>query len=235
MNIQAATCSAFALFSLLAPPAMAAQIVNFDFDAGTGNFVNPSNIAANPGITNVSTWSDRDGALILPSMTSPGGLVGNPNTGRAIAATSFGPGSLVGNEFRFSFGVVGTLSLTDFSFWQQGSNGTNGAGPSSWSLFINNQQVATGATTLGMPGGAVSGGLALTGLTGTVNLRIFASGAANDATATWRVDNFILNGSVVPPAAGGTKQVPLPLGALAALALCLAYAGTDRLSGQRAG
>ena len=215
MNKKDIYAGLLALSSLASAPAFAASIVNFTFDDGSRDannipvFVNGHDIAANAGITNVSTWSDRDGAFLNTVITGPlatdvtqGGLVGNPNTGRSVAARSFGTGGTAGNEFRFSFTVLGSLSLSDFSFWEQGSNGPNGNGPSAWTLFINDTNVASGAATRGNPGGDHNGLLSLSGLTGNVNVRIFASGAANDATATWRIDNFILNGAVAP--------VPLP-------------------------
>jgi hypothetical protein len=190
----------FGLLSLTAANAMAATIVQYAFDSGTATLLNPGVSVSDPSISNISAWTDRDGALIA------NGLVGNPNTGRAIGATSFGTGAVAGNEFRFSFDVNGTLSLNSFSFWEQGSAGGNGLGPSAWTLFINDLQVASGPTQLGQPGGSRSGSLVafsqLQNLTGTVNFRLFASGAANDTDATWRVDNFTLEGTVQP--------VPLP-------------------------
>lgn len=199
MNNKGTIAGLFALSTLASAPTFAASIVNFTFDAGTNVFVNGHDIAANPDISSISAWSVRDGALIS------NGLTGKPNTGRAIGATSFGAGAgsdAEGNEFRFSFDVTGKLSLTSFSFWEQGSNGPNGTGPTLWELFINDSSVASGNGFPGNPGAEHSGTLALSNLLGTVNVRIFAKGASNDATATWRVDNFVLEGSVAP--------VPLP-------------------------
>ena len=201
--------AALALSVLNPLAAHATTIVTYTFDSGSATLVNPGVSVSDPNITNISAWTDRDNALVA------NGLVGNPSTGRAIAATSFGSGGNPGNEFQFSFTVNGTLALDGFSFWEQGSNGNNGSGPGSWALFVNSQQVATGNTVLGQPGGSESGPLSLTGLTGVVNVGIFASGASNDTTATWRVDNFTFTGNVsavpLPPALllFGSALVPL--------------------------
>lgn len=187
--------------SVLSPlTAHATTIVTYTFDSGSATLVNPGVSVNDPNITNISAWTDRDNGLVA------NGLVGNPNSGRAIAATSFGSGVPSGNEFQFSFTVNGTLALDGFSFYEQSSNGPNGAGPTGWTLFINNQQVATGNTIFNSHTTSDMGTLSLTGLTGNVNFAIFASGASNDTTATWRVDNFTLTGTV--------SAVPLPPGLL---------------------
>jgi len=188
-----------ALSSLASAPAFAASVVNFTFDAGTNVLVNGHDVAAHPDISNISAWSVRDGVSV------DNGLTGKPNTGRALGGRNFGTGGVgdpEGNEFRVSFDVIGSLSLDSFSFWEQGSSGPNGLGPVSWILFINDINVGSGSATQGNGGQDHSGGLNLSDLTGTVNVRVFATGAANDATATWRIDNFALEGTVAP--------VPLP-------------------------
>ena len=98
--------------------------------------------------------------------------------------------------------MAGQLSLTNFSGWEQGSTGPNGSGPTAWDVFVNDTSVASGSGFAGNPGADHAGSLNLSDLTGTVNVRIFAKGASNDATATWRIDNFIREGSVA--------LVPLP-------------------------
>jgi hypothetical protein len=198
--------------------AQAATLVNFTFNDGS-TFVNPADTALNPDVTVLGQWTVRDGSLLALGLNGQGG------TGRAIGANSFGDntdGTPAGNVFSFQFTTTGKLDLTAFSFWEQGSSGANGLGPSAWTLSINGSQVATGAATRGNPGGDQNGLLALTGLTGTVTVEIGASGAANNASATWRVDNFVLQGTVQP--------VPLP----ATLPLLAAGAGLLALRRRRA-
>lgn len=214
MNKKDLYAGLVALSTLAGAPAFAASIVNFTFDAGTAVLVNAHDIAANADISNISAWSVRDGLL------SNNGLTGKPNTGRAFGATSFGAGTLSdpeGNEFRFSFEVAGKLSLTSFSFWEQGSNGPNGSGPTTWELLINDTQVASGSGFAGNPGADHTGNLALGDLIGTVEVRIFARGASNDATATWRIDNFILEGAVAPVPVPVPAALPMLVAALGLL------------------
>lgn len=219
MNRKDIYAGLVALSTLASAPAFAASIVNFTFDAGNATLANPHDIAANPDISNITPWSVRDGVL------SSNGLTGKPNSGRAIGATSFGAAKDAdpeGNEFRFSFDVHGRLALTGFSFWEQGSSGPNGTGPTSWEMFVNGGSVATGAGFQGNPGLDHSGLLNLGNLTGTVNVSIFAKGAVDNPlslvpTATWRIDNFILEGTVAPvplPA-----SLPMLIGALGMLGM----------------
>ena len=178
-------------------------IVTYAFDDGT-SFLNPGVTVSDPAIT-TGAWTDNAGTI-----QSLKGQSGSPGD-YAIAATNF----VGGNTFHFSITVnSGSLSLDGYSFWQQGSGGSKGNGPTDWALSINNQQVATGSTVLGSPGGAESGPLTLAGLTGTVDFAISATGATADS-ATWRVDNFSLTGNVsavpLPPALFLFSSALLPL------------------------
>ncbi|MGE0860190.1 MAG: hypothetical protein AB7I01_12055 [Gammaproteobacteria bacterium] len=235
--------------------AEAATLVDFTFDDGSTVlidevpvpvFVNPRNIAVAAGITNVSAWSDRDGAFIVTTETAMGGLRGKPrpgdlNDGRAAAARSFGAGSgganQPGNELIFTFDVLGVVTIDGFKFDEQGSSGGNGRGPSAWKLFVSDDplgidfvELGSGTATRGSygthcadPTGADCDGTLLDvgGLTGTITVRILATGAENDDRATWRVDNFQLTGTVAP--------VPLP----ATLPLLAAGAGLLALRRRR--
>jgi hypothetical protein len=193
-HLMLAACAACAG---AAGTAQAATLVNFTFNAGNV-FVNPADTALNPDVAVLGPWTVRDGALIAAGLNGQGG------TGRAIGAQSFGGADATpaGNAFSFQFTTTGKLALTEFSFWEQGSSGANGLGPTDWTLSINGNPVASGAATQGNPGGAHDGVLALTGLTGVVTVEIAAFGAANNATATWRIDDFVLAGTVQP--------IPLP-------------------------
>lgn len=205
-----AACAAIAC---TAGNAQAATLVNFSFNDGNV-FVNPADTALNPDVTVLGPWTVRDGSLIAA------GLNGQGNSGRAIGANSFGDdtdGTPAGNVFTFQFTTTGKLDLSAFSFWEQGSSGPNGVGPSDWTVSINGTQVAAGAATRGNPGGVQTGSLTLSDLMGTVTVEIGATGAANNATATWRVDNFVLEGSVQPVPLPAT--LPLLAGAAGLLAL----------------
>lgn len=212
----------FGLLSFVASNVTAATIVQYLFDDGVYNidpavdkpFLNPGVSVSDPNIGAISAWTDTDGTL-----TSLAGF-SLDNRGKAVAARDWHDG----NSFSFSFTVAGgyALNLDGFSFNEQASNGGQGLGPTAWSMFINGAEVANGAGFRGNPGALRSGPLSLTGLTGTVSLRIFATGSEdnnpNDAVdtapnATWRIDNFTLTGA--------TTAVPLP----ASLPLLLAAIG----------
>jgi len=159
-------------------------------------------IYANPGldptsivpaaITAISSWSDLAGTLIeVPPFTGPDpvfltnddGLNGL-NQSRAVAARGWD--TVTANAFVFTLTIVSgfSLSIDQISFFQQGSNGGQGLGPTSWQMFINGTQAHLGDT-------ATRGSLTqrtldssnsflntmATDLEGTVEFRIFATGA----------------------------------------------------------
>lgn len=193
--------------------AEAATLVNFSFNDGNV-FVNPADTALNPDVTVLGPWAVRDGSLLASGLNGQGG------TGRAIGANSFGDatdGTPAGNVFSFQFTTSGLLDLTALRFWEQGSGGANGNGPDAWTVTINGDQVASGAATRSNPGSEHLRALSLSGLTGTITVLIGATGAANNATATWRVDNFVLEGTVQPIPLPAT--LPLLAGAAGLLAL----------------
>ena len=168
------------------------------FENTTGDTLdNPGFTLKSDAIEEVSPWTARD----TNTLTSLKGFGPTENRGIAIAATSFDDG----NEFHFSItvGAHQAINLTGFSFKEQGSNGPNGSGPGTWQMFIGATQVADGTGTLGNPGGSHDGSLTLNGLTGTIEFRIPAQGAGA-TTATWRIDDFILRGTV---AGGGNDTV----------------------------
>lgn len=175
----------------------------FNDAASVGTFLNPG---LDPGLVlpvelgGFSAWSDADSTLTI--------LNGQSGTDKAVAARSWHDG----NSFLFSFEVAAgsKFAIDQISFWQQGSNGAQGNGPSSWTMAINGQQVGSGAATRGNPGGelTLTSGLP-SDLTGTVAFSIFATGATDGtgtaSNATWRIDNFTITGNVAP--------VPLPAAA----------------------
>jgi hypothetical protein len=192
----------------------------FNSAATPGTFLNPG---LDPGLTLPATltgftaWSDSETVSTLTNLN------GQSGSDKAIAARSWHDG----NAFNFSFDVAAgsRLSITQIDFWQQGSSGGQGNGPTNWTMSINGQQIGSGTTTLGNQAqqvGSRSLSFAATPieLGGAVAFRIFATGATDGAgtasNATWRVDNFTITGDVAP--------VPVPAAvwlmgsALAALA-----------------
>lgn len=184
--------------------------IKYLFDNATNtSYANPgldTTVSLTPALLNFSAWSDADGTLIQSSpISASDGLLGQNSTGRAVAARSWHNG----NAFNFSFEIAAgsKLNINQISFWEQGSNGGQGLGPTAWTLSINGQQVGSGSAFRGNPGAShvLDSGLP-TELDGVVALSIFATGAANSATspadnsanASWRIDNFTITGSVAP-------------------------------------
>jgi len=173
----------------------------FNGAATPGTFLNPGldpSLAIPATLTTFTAWSDTDSTLT--------NLNGQSGTDKAIAARSWHDG----NAFNFSFGVAAgsRLSISQIDFWQQGSNGAQGNGPTSWTMSINGQQIGNGTTKLGNPGEARSLSFAANPLAfeGAVAFSIFATGATDGtgtaSNATWRIDNFTITGNVAP--------VPIP-------------------------
>lgn len=180
--------------------------IKYLFDNATNtSYANPgldSTLSIDPALGNFSAWTDADGTLIQTDpIQATNGLQGQGGTGRAVAARSWHDG----NTFNFSFDVAAgsRLSLSQINFFEQGSSGAQGLGPTSWKLSINGQQVGAGSAFRGNPGAEriLDTGLP-TDLTGTVAFSIFATGSENGsgvaANATWRIDNFTLTGDVAP-------------------------------------
>lgn len=160
-------------------------VVYYDFDDGTNTFTNSPEATAT-GIS-ASAWSVEDGSITSPQ--------GNPSSGESISSNGFD--DLDGNAFNFSLTITGgTLNLTAFHF----DDDASGSGATNWELFINNVSVATGLTSADFLANH-TGDLSISGLTGTVDVRLLGTGASG-GTGTWRIDNFVLTGSYVPtPAA----------------------------------
>lgn len=189
--------------------AAALTLLNFDFQDVSGVlFSNPGVASKVAAISDVSPWTTRIADTLLA-----GGLKGfdpEPTRGLALGAEGFdGHGTPSadddGNDLTFSFTIAPEqrIDISGFSFNEQSSNGARGDGPGAWQLHINGELVSFGSAFFGNPGGHHSGDIehaALTGLTGAVTVVISASGATT-STATWRIDDFILTGTV---GGGGT-------------------------------
>ena len=179
----------------------AATLVLFDFnDAANTLELTPEVIA--PGVT-ASLFSDTAGTL-----TSGAG-----NPGRAVSARTW----LDGNAWHFTLEPLPgyTLSLDGFSFDDLAS----GTGPKTWTLQIEGDSAATGATTtsvFGTHGGAFAPGSS----TSPIGIALLGTGASSNS-GTWRIDNFALTGVVAP--------VPVPA------AFVLLLSGIAGLVGLRIG
>ena len=173
------TTSAFFLATIAYCNITAASttIVSYDFEDTAGSFEN----AAETSISEVepSPWIDVHGSL-----TSFGG-----NPGRALAARTF----LDGNTLILVMNVLTgfSIDLDGYSFDHQAS----ASGPTSWDLKINGVPINSGATTTSFTN--VSGGLALHDLTDPIVVELFGF-AASSNSGTYRLDNFVLTGSVTP-------------------------------------
>ncbi len=186
------------------PAAQAATILLYDFDQPDPPppplfaFQNAPESTA-PNIS-AGPWSIRDAAF-LPT-------IGNPNL--AIQGFSWdgavGPDP-VGNRFRFTITVAPgfSLSLNSVSFDDQRFDVLGVVGPTSWSLSINGTSVLSGQSTdptnngFGWTSRTVGFG-PVTGLTGSFFVDLFAFGATPilGNAQVWNVDNFQLEGVVVP-------------------------------------
>jgi hypothetical protein len=194
------------LFGAVQGASAAPVTIKYLFDNATNtSYDNPgldSTLNIDPALGNFSAWTDADGTLIQTTpIQATNGLQGQGSTGRAVAARSWHDG----NSFNFSFDIAAgsRLSLSQIDFFEQGSSGAQGLGPTSWTLSINGQEVGAGSAFRGNPGAVrtLNAGLP-TDLTGTVAFSIFATGSENGsgvaANATWRIDNFTLSGDVAP-------------------------------------
>lgn len=188
----------------------------FNSTATPGTFLNPGldpNLVIPTALTAFTAWSDTDSTLT--------NLNGQSGTDKSIAARSWHDG----NSFNFAFEVAAgsKLNITQLDFWQQGSNGAQGNGPTNWTMSINGQQIGSGTTKLGNPGESRSLSFAADPLeyVGAVAFSIFATGATDGtgsaANATWRIDNFTITGNVAPvPVPGAAWLLGSALVALAA-------------------
>lgn len=165
-------------------------------------FTNPGVTSSAGAIASVTPWQAYGAATLLPDAEQLQGF-GAPERGKAIGVTALDDVTPGGFEFLLTVAEGERIDLSGFAFKEQSSNGNRGQGPTAWSLFIAGAAVANGQATLGNPGGAHEGELHLAGLTRQVRITLTATGALVD-TATWRVDDFTLVGTV---GGGGDDRV----------------------------
>ena len=185
IKIRRALRAAFFTLVLSFAPAVYADVtlVTYDFDDANGEFENQAEIL-NANLA-ASAWSDLQGSL-----TS---FTGDP--GRALAARTFQTGNTLSLLIDIAPGSVVNLSAYAFDHLASSS------GPSDWSLSINDALVSSGTTSTSF----ITQSATLDEISITDQIRIALSGSgASSNSGTYRIDNFVLNGTVsaVPIAPG---------------------------------
>lgn len=170
------------LFLILISTTARSQVYMHDF----GN----SPISAHPYIItpavfqsslSASSWTNSTGAW-----TSYTG-----NTGEALGMANSGGAASVSLSFNIASGYK--LNISSFNFWCQRS----ATGAQNWSMLINGIAVGAGAIpTTGAAIGTTNVLNPVNSLSGTVTVLILLSGASG--SGTFRLDDFTLNGTVVP-------------------------------------
>ncbi|MFT4561695.1 MAG: hypothetical protein ACI9BW_001437 [Gammaproteobacteria bacterium] len=153
------------------------DIVSFDFDDSNGSFENAPEIL-NFGLATLP-WAVQRGTLTDFS--------GSPSSGRAIGARSFVDGNSLIFELIVEHGF--SASIDGYAFEHLAS----ASGPSAWEFWIDGSVYSGG----GLSGNydLVNGALSLEDLTGSVFIAV-AGSAASSNSGTYRLDNFVLTGTV---------------------------------------
>ncbi len=154
-------------------------IISYDFEDPSGVFENePETVVS--GIDALA-WFDRHSSLT--------NFTGNPSSGRALAARTF----LEGNTLTLILDVAPGFStnLDGYSFDHLAS----ASGPVIWDLKVNAIHIAAGNTSTSFSN--VNDDLALSDITNRITVELSASGATSNS-GTYRVDNFVLTGTVTP-------------------------------------
>jgi hypothetical protein len=128
-----------------------------------------------------SSWSNS-----TSSFTSYAG-----SSGEAIAIANSGGTPVITLSFNVAAG--NKVNVSSFNFWRQRST----TGAQNWSMTINGIAVGSGTNPeTGAAIGTTAVSNPVNNLTGTVSVVITLSGASG--TGTFRLDDFTLNGTVVP-------------------------------------
>jgi hypothetical protein len=210
--------------------ALAATATPFEFTflfrdtvGGVTAFANPGLDPGKPvpgAIVGSLVWGNENGTF------EAAGLKGqDAGTDFALAATDW----QTGNAFTLNFSVAPgfVLDLDSITFAEQASGGSRGTGPNAWTLFVGNPgslvDVGSGS---GIPSAytnqSITDASLPDALTGDVAVRLFATGATA-STATWRIDNFTVSGSLT--------AVPVPAAAWLFGSALLGLAGLRRRAG----
>ncbi len=173
------------IFSFLISFGLKAQIYQENFGTSLIS-VHPYTPVAGTYTSNANLgsflWANSTGAWI--SFTG--------SAGQAISLNNSGGTPTI--TFSFAVAPGYEASISSFSFWRQRST----TGAQNWSMTINGSAVGAGTVATS---GAGTGNIAVStanNLTGTVTIVLSLSGATG--TGTFRLDDFTLNGTVVPAA-----------------------------------
>ncbi len=140
--------------------------------------VAPTTLDAN---LNTSSWSNSNSVW-----TSFAG-----SSGQAIALINSSGTPTITLTFNVAAGFQATI--TSFDFWRQRST----TGAQNWSMTINGISVGSGTVpTTGAAIGTTAVGSPVNNQTGTITVIMSLSGASG--TGTFRLDDFTLNGTVIP-------------------------------------
>jgi hypothetical protein len=154
----------------------------YQHDFGTTTIsAHPYTVAPTVFAANLSSSSWTNGASSWTNFTG--------SSGQAIANSSIS-GS---NPWTLTFNVAAgyAVSITSFNFWRQSSQSTN-----NWSMTINGISVGSGSIpTSGAAIGTTNVANQVSNLTGTVTVVLTFGGTL---TGSMRIDDFILNGYVLP-------------------------------------
>jgi len=135
-----------------------------------------SNLSASSWTNSTGTWTSYAG-----------------NTGEALGMANSGGAASVSLSFNIASGYK--LNISSFNFWCQRS----ATGAQNWSMLINGIAVGSGAIpTTSAAIGTTNVLNPVNNLSGTVTVLILLSGASG--SGTFRLDDFTLNGSIVPNA-----------------------------------
>ena len=135
-----------------------------------------SNLSGSSWTNSIASWTNYAG--------SSGEALGMSNSGGAASVT-----------LTFTVAAGYKINITSFDFWRQRS----ATGAQNWSITING--IAVGAGTIPTTGAAIGTTAVINpvnNLAGTITIVISLSGAT--ATGTFRLDDFTLNGTVIPNA-----------------------------------
>ena len=161
-----------------------AQLYLHDFGSST-IAAHPYNTAPSILQSNLSGSSWTNSTLAWTSYAG--------SAGEAIALSNSSGTPSITLTFNVAAGYK--INITSFDFWRQRS----ATGVQNWSMTING--ITAGAGTIPTSGAAIGTTLVsnpVNNLAGTITIVISLSGAS--ATGTFRLDDFTLNGTVIPDA-----------------------------------
>ena len=166
--------------------------------AGTPYTVAPTTI--DPNFTS-SSWATSN---------STGFVNFAGSTGQALSMTLSSTGTKT-YTLSLNVGAGSTVNVNSFSFWLRRSN----TGPTGWSMTINSISVGSGTMsgTAGITVGTTLVSSPVQNQTTTVTVVLTVTGGSSGGT--FRLDDFTLNGSVVPPAPSNdncSSSTSLPCG-----------------------